>query len=663
MTVKLQKLILAFILVLTPYIAYSQNKTEAHTWDVHRIAIIDAGSTGSRIYLFTWNSVDASGIPILMPMQDPITKEFGALASPGIGSPVFRDARDAALSLEPLLHFANSVLGSKISETTVFLNATAGLRLLPSEKRNAILNQALAQLGAAGFKLPSDSKRAARIIDGDEEGIDAWIGTNYFLGTLEHPESTIGVLDLGGASSQITYATDRPNGEGIHQVKIGKKTIQLFSHSFLGLGMHEAYKSLAHKECIPLYHTRDADHVVSFDHCVTSNTTHLQSAVHGDSSLLRPIQDAKVLNKEFYLISGYKYIHDYLMKFENEKSQNISWLNFFKKNGDKACHLTSEEISSFHHNITSEEESQKFCFYSAYTVALLQRLGFSEHSHLEFKNSIPFEGHEVPLGWHLGAALLEANNIQIAHDASKKPEKQKEKGYFSAAIDMGFFGTAKAVGGTVVGGVDTVANEANLKAGIGTAKGSVASYTNQQVNMNWDPNSLQPDSWAKTLMSPLTYVKWESAFTIYRGIRDSNKIWDIQALVDTSVGVISLVKFAGTSMGYIASFAIPQAPAFITAMNALTTLHYATVAAGGVNAVYFKLPSVRDKFDEQIFGENLEDMGNMQTVYDWKSFENSEKQNNPYLKCNFYKSKEDLLKSSKPLSAQFVTKDDIKKSC
>ena len=236
--------------------------------------------------------------------------------------------------------------------------------------------------------------------------------------------------------------------------------------------MNEAYKTLANRECLPLHFKSQEKTTNPFDACVQSNSTHMKSAVHGDPSLLQPIKDPKIASSDFYLISGYKDIHDYLMHLQHDNS-STSWLDFFRKNGEKACTLSPKELLTSNPNV-SELEIPKYCFYSAYTVALLQKFGFDEHSHLEFKDKIPVDGQDVPLGWHLGAALLEAYKLQKSYDEATKPEGEpkKEKGMISAAIDMGFFGI-----------VDKAANDATLKAVIGSTKGGIQAKQNTVIKI------------------------------------------------------------------------------------------------------------------------------------------------------------------------------------
>lgn len=46
----------------------------------------------------------------------------------------------------------------------------------------------------------------ARVISGEEEGVFGWITVNYLASTLvPQGGTTLGALDLGGASTQITF--------------------------------------------------------------------------------------------------------------------------------------------------------------------------------------------------------------------------------------------------------------------------------------------------------------------------------------------------------------------------------------------------------------------------------------------------------------------------
>ena len=57
------------------------------------------------------------------------------------------------------------------------------------------------------FPVVSDEKEGVVIMDGSDEGVYAWITTNYLLGKIGGPDHspTAAVFDLGGGSTQIIF--------------------------------------------------------------------------------------------------------------------------------------------------------------------------------------------------------------------------------------------------------------------------------------------------------------------------------------------------------------------------------------------------------------------------------------------------------------------------
>jgi apyrase len=73
------------------------------------------------------------------------------------------------------------------------------------------------------------------VISGAEEGIYAWVAANYALGTLGgDPHDTTGIIELGEPLPP----------EFSHVLKFGDVSYNLYSHSFLQLGLNVAYESL-----------------------------------------------------------------------------------------------------------------------------------------------------------------------------------------------------------------------------------------------------------------------------------------------------------------------------------------------------------------------------------------------------------------------------------
>lgn len=120
--------------------------------------------------------------------------------------------------LGPLLDFARHVLQDAEDQWhtyPIFLKATGGMRTLPKADRVRLM-AAIRELfhddefNPFGFK-----DEQARVIAGEEEAIYGWVGVNFAKGTLikdstgsgvaENPKLTYGMLEMGGASTQIAF--------------------------------------------------------------------------------------------------------------------------------------------------------------------------------------------------------------------------------------------------------------------------------------------------------------------------------------------------------------------------------------------------------------------------------------------------------------------------
>lgn len=85
------------------------------------------------------------------------------------------------------------------------------------------------------------------MISGEEEGIFGWISANYLNGKLipgrpQNLQGTVGALDLGGASAQITFKPDDPNIlQNAFALELGEQVQEtLYTHSYLYYGINEA---------------------------------------------------------------------------------------------------------------------------------------------------------------------------------------------------------------------------------------------------------------------------------------------------------------------------------------------------------------------------------------------------------------------------------------
>ena len=210
----------------------------AWLWFVHRAAapsyvvVIDAGSQGSRVHVYTLD-VPAIGMPS-------VRGEARVLrVKPGL-SAFADDPIAAGASLEPLLeHAASFVPADALASTPALLYATAGLRSVPTDRAERVLASCRETLRRSPFRF---RERDAMILPGEREGLYAWVAANYAAGTLgAAPANTVGVLELGGASMQITFRPERKPPEAFRvELLAARRKWSVYTHSALGLGQETA---------------------------------------------------------------------------------------------------------------------------------------------------------------------------------------------------------------------------------------------------------------------------------------------------------------------------------------------------------------------------------------------------------------------------------------
>lgn len=199
------------------------------------VVMIDAGSTGSRVHVYSFDTCVSP--PALL-------EEKFKMLKPGLSS-FDTDTKGAAASLDPLLELAlESVPKNKQSCTPVAVKATAGLRLLGAEKSDAILKEVRTHL-EKDYPFAVVDGLGISIMDGKDEGVYAWITTNYLLGNIGNEEKrpTAAVFDLGGGSTQIVFEPEfgdsekMAEGEHKYDFTFGAHKFTLYQFSHLGYGL------------------------------------------------------------------------------------------------------------------------------------------------------------------------------------------------------------------------------------------------------------------------------------------------------------------------------------------------------------------------------------------------------------------------------------------
>lgn len=228
--------------------------------------MIDAGSTGSRIHVYRFNNCGPT--PELEHEEFKMTEKREG----GSGLSSYRsDAEGAAKSLDVLMDVAMTTVPHKLKSCSpVAVKATAGLRMLGPEMSSKILEAVRTRLETVyPFPVVSKEKDGVVIMDGKDEGVYAWITTNYLLAKIGGPDKTptAAIFDLGGGSTQIVFQPTFKSpshgmpetlAEGDHKYSLsfGGRDFSLYQHSHLGYGLMAARESI-HKLVVQA--KRDAD--------------------------------------------------------------------------------------------------------------------------------------------------------------------------------------------------------------------------------------------------------------------------------------------------------------------------------------------------------------------------------------------------------------------
>ncbi|XP_069871230.1 ectonucleoside triphosphate diphosphohydrolase 2 isoform X1 [Dipodomys merriami] len=210
--------------------------------------VLDAGSSHTSMFIYKWPA-DKENDTGIVGQHSSCDVQGGGISS------YADDPAGAGQSLVECLEQAlKDVPKDQHSRTPLYLGATAGMRLLNLTSPEACAGV----LGAVTQTLtqyPFDF-RGARILSGQDEGVFGWVTANYLLenfikygwvGRWFRPRrGTTGAMDLGGASTQITFETASPAEDPANEVHLrlyGQK-YRVYTHSFLCYGRDQVLQRL-----------------------------------------------------------------------------------------------------------------------------------------------------------------------------------------------------------------------------------------------------------------------------------------------------------------------------------------------------------------------------------------------------------------------------------
>ncbi len=182
--------------------------------------VLDAGSTGTRIHVFEFVIFTSDPKPVLRNYPLFVKQEGGL-------SDFASDPEKCQIGISQLLDQAKQVIPDHLwEETDVLLMATAGLRLLPEDQADLLLESAKSVLNSSPFKV-----RTVDIIDGKSEAKYIYMMASFVAGSPR-----MAIVDLGGGSVQLAYKSEQdPKSE--YEKKFLDSSSKMYLNSWLGFGL------------------------------------------------------------------------------------------------------------------------------------------------------------------------------------------------------------------------------------------------------------------------------------------------------------------------------------------------------------------------------------------------------------------------------------------
>ncbi|XP_067430471.1 ectonucleoside triphosphate diphosphohydrolase 2 [Thunnus thynnus] len=429
--------------------------------------VLDAGSSHTALYIYKWPADKQNGTGVVTQHRECHVQGGGISSYAG-------QQGAAGKSLEACLDQAMSDIPKERHQVTpVYLGATAGMRLLQISNPE----QSAHTLQEVGRKIQSYpfKYQGATILSGQEEGAYGWVTVNYLLenfikyGFVGHWFSpgrpTVGALDFGGASTQITFATQEEveDEKDLIKLRLYGQEYSLYTHSFLCYGQDQVLKKLLARmvksqgysesvthPCYPAGHTRTLklgsifnspctteskpDSYITqasltvqgsghYEHCVgnVSEIFNFNSCPYSQCSFDKVYQPN--VTGSFMAFSAFFYIHSFLQRITGI---TVSTPSQMEEAAKTLCSMTFDQLLL----LAPEQKSrlQDYCTSSVFVKILMVRgYSFDETSfpHISFRK----KAGDTSVGWALGYMLSLSNLLPAERVQLKK------------ALNLGAWGT------------------------------------------------------------------------------------------------------------------------------------------------------------------------------------------------------------------------------
>ncbi|WP_094092317.1 acetate and sugar kinases/Hsc70/actin family protein [Legionella clemsonensis] len=317
------------------------------------IAVVDAGSTGSRVHIYAYDFDSSTQSPIN------IAEVWSKKIKPGFAT---IEANPPTIDAYLTTLFS----GAPESNLPVYFYATAGMRLLPKPKQ-----QQLYSLLQGWFNEQANWQlQQAKTITGTEEGLLGWLAVNYQRGSLDSTNQELaGVMDMGGASVQIIFPVEKADGinpQDLQHIDLYGRHLTLFVHSFLGLGQTEVtHQFLDESVCFANNYELPTGQPAAGDaYSCESDVAYLMNSVHRVNRVVQPVMTTNPVNNWFVIGGMAELTRSKPFQLENQFSSQ----DLLEQANTQVCH---QDWSSLINQYPNNDYLYGYCLFPAYYYALI----------------------------------------------------------------------------------------------------------------------------------------------------------------------------------------------------------------------------------------------------------------------------------------------------
>lgn len=381
--------------------------------------VIDLGSKGSRVSIFTWPS--DSDTPYTEVSFGGGKNPWYSKITPGVAT-YASNPTNAGAYLKPLLDYATSnVPSSQYSSTPIFIRGTDNLRQLPAGQAEAIMDS-ISNYTADNYPFLI-TPNCITLLPGILEASFMWVAANYLQGNFQDGDSLVGTLDMGSGSTQIAFVpktgTVIPTNY-YYLFTYDKTNYSPYAHSYTGYGyvnslytinntiVQSATTDVVFNPCLldgyEASYELDSSQTItmrgtgSWSQCGALTQSFLNSTalcLYQPCSFDGAFQPS--LHGDFIAVSNYVDVASILGFSDTATVQDLI------NGGIKYCSLSWKEAQAQFPD-QDPQALATFCFGANYITTLLSKgYGFDMDSTISFSKTYDHD----PYTWALGAMIYE----------------------------------------------------------------------------------------------------------------------------------------------------------------------------------------------------------------------------------------------------------------